>query len=338
VDTKTLNASAIRRGLLDWYQANARDLPWRRTRDPYRIWLSEVMLQQTRVAAVVPYYHRFLERFPDLKALAAASEQNVLTVWAGLGYYSRARNLHRAARQIRDTGAFPRDYESIRQLPGVGDYTAAAVASIAFGLPHPVLDGNVLRVLCRVVAEPGDLRFPRTRKSLAETAERLLDVAQPGQFNQALMELGATVCIPKRPLCELCPIVKHCGARKQALQDQLPIQSGRATPMRAGIQLLFIEKRGRLLLQQRPAESKRLAGFWELPESERIPGADVGEEIGAFRHIIVNTTYEVSVRRATLSKAPAGYHWIVGASLQTMPLSTISRKALARANSDSSRY
>jgi A/G-specific adenine glycosylase len=194
---RELEIAAIRRRLLEWYQKHKRDLPWRRTRDPYGIWISEIMLQQTRAAAVIPYYERFLALFPDAPALASAPEQDLLAAWAGLGYYARARNLQKAARLIVELPRFPSDYAGLRQLPGVGDYTAAAVASIAFGKPHAVLDGNVLRVLSRMVAEQGDIKSPAVRRGLATLADKLLHRARPGEFNQALMELGATVCVPK---------------------------------------------------------------------------------------------------------------------------------------------
>src|SRR6266516_234894 len=184
----------FRKALLSWYAGAKRVLPWRETRDPYRIWISEVMLQQTRVAAVIPYYERFLARFPDLATLAAAPEQELLAAWGGLGYYSRARNLQRAAQQMR--GRFPSDYESIRALVGVGDYTAAAVASIAFGLPYAVVDGNVLRVLSRVTNDASDIGSLKTKKRMQALADTLLAQSDPGLYNQALMELGATVCLP----------------------------------------------------------------------------------------------------------------------------------------------
>src|SRR5271157_1728605 len=210
-------SGAIRRRLLAWYRQHKRDLPWRRTEDPYRIWISEIMLQQTRVAAVLPYYPRFLELFPDVRALARAPEQTLLAAWAGLGYYSRARNLQKAAKYIVELGEFPRTYSSLRELPGVGDYTGAAVASIAFGLPHAVMDGNVARVMSRLMAEAGDIKSDAVRRRLRALAEVLLDRRHPGEFNQALMELGATVCVPKRPLCESCPVRLYCEARKQGL-------------------------------------------------------------------------------------------------------------------------
>jgi A/G-specific adenine glycosylase len=330
INQQTMNVRAFRRALLAWYASNRRDLPWRRTRDPYRIWLSEVMLQQTRVAAVIPYYERFLEKFPSVETLANAQEQEVLAAWSGLGYYSRARNLHRAAKLLQGTGGLPRDYQAIRNLPGVGDYTAAAVASIAFDLPYPVLDGNVLRVLSRIRAEPGDLRARSTRNRLHELAGRLMDSTRPADFNQALMEIGATVCVPTQPLCVRCPVASYCEAHRSGLQHQLPILSKRGTPNRTAIELLVIERRGELLVRQRPAQSKRLAGFWELPEMAQIPAARVGEKIGSFRHTIVNTNYQVTVYRARVAKAPAGFCWIDAPSLAKMPLTTTAKKALAR--------
>ena len=222
-------AARIGRLLLAWYARGHRDLPWRDTRDPYRIWVSEIMLQQTRAQAVIPYYHRFLERFPSVEALAAAAEDEVLALWSGLGYYSRARNLRLAARQIVDSGGFPRSYEGIRGLPGIGDYTAAAVASIAFDLPYAVLDGNVLRVVARVANDAADISAARTRERFRAMAQGWLDAAiEPGHFNQALMELGATVCLPRKPLCLVCPLAgglrgaprRHGGATSgQAAED-----------------------------------------------------------------------------------------------------------------------
>jgi len=194
---------SIRRALLDWYRANRRDLPWRRTRDPYAIWISETMLQQTRVETVIPYYERFLERFPDVAALADAESDDVLGAWAGLGYYSRARNLQAAARQIaeRHGGRVPDDVEALRALPGIGRYTAGALASIAFDRPEPIVDGNVARVLARVKGIREDVKQPAVVKRLWEEAARLARGPAPGDLNQALMELGATVCVPGEPRC-----------------------------------------------------------------------------------------------------------------------------------------
>lgn len=320
--------TAIRRQLLAWYAKNKRDLPWRRTQDPYRIWVSEIMLQQTRVAAAIPYFERFLTLFPDPAALASASEQDLLAAWAGLGYYSRARNLQKAARQIGELHRFPSDHAALRQLPGVGDYTAAAVASIAFGLPHAVLDGNVLRVLSRLVAERGDIKSQPVRNRLEKHAQTLLHPQRPGEFNQALMELGAIVCVPKQPLCGQCPIHEHCQARRDGLENQLPLNGVRPAASRRELHLLVIESRNQILLTQRPADSRRLAGFWELPEHEQIPDATLGREIGEFRHTIVHTTYLVQVFRAVIHRRPHTFQWLTRDKLRQFPLSTIARKAL----------
>jgi A/G-specific adenine glycosylase len=287
------------------------------------------MLQQTRVAAVLPYYARFLARFPDVQTLAGAEEQDLLAAWAGLGYYSRARNLQKAARNIVERGEFPRDHSSLGELPGVGDYTAAAVSSIAFGLPHAVMDGNVARVLSRLAPELGDIKSETVRKRLRALAERLLDRRRPGEFNQAMMELGATVCLPKRPLCERCPIRLYCEARKQGLENQLPVRGARPSADQRAKKLLVIEKAGKVLFWQRPAESSRLAQFWELPEREQLPDAKVTDFAGTFRHTIVNTTYLVEVCRASVPSPPNGFRWIEKSSLGDVPVSTTAKKALA---------
>ncbi len=325
---RKLHAAAIRPLVLAWYRKNKRDLPWRRTSDPYRIWISEIMLQQTRVAAVIPYYERFLNLFPDAGTLAAADEQHVLTAWAGLGYYSRARNLQKAARAVVELGQFPENYESLRELPGVGEYTAAAGASIAFGKAHSVLDGNVLRVLSRLSAERGAIKSHGIRKNLSEIAEALLDRRTPGEFNQAMMELGATVCLPKQPLCHECPITEFCRARQQGIESQLPLNGVRRGNTQNELHLLWIESEGKILLWQRPDHSKRMARFWELPERRQVKEAVIQESAGRFRHTIVQTTYLVQVSRATIGKAPDGLHWHEKTRLENLPLSTTAKKAL----------
>jgi len=229
------------------------------------------MLQQTRAAAVIPYYERFLKRFPTVADLAAAGESEVLALWSGLGYYSRARNLRRAARQIAAAGGFPRNYDAIRALPGIGDYTAAAVGSIAFGLPYAVLDGNVLRVVARVTNDAGDIAAGRTRERFRETAQQWLDARDPGHFNQALMELGATVCLPRNPLCLVCPLGDCCRARQEGTAAQLPVKLRTREPVRLSGTLLVVRNRGRILLRQRDAATKRMAGFWDLPAPEDLP-------------------------------------------------------------------
>ncbi len=318
----------MRRALLEWYGRARRDLPWRRDRDPYRVWVSEIMLQQTRVAVAAPYYERFLARFPDVASLAAAGEQEVLAAWSGLGYYSRARNLHRAARAIAASGEFPRDYAALRTLPGVGDYTAAAIASIAFGRPHAVLDGNAVRVLARLVAEPGEVSSGQVRERLRQAAGQLLDRSRPGEFNQALMELGATLCLPRKPRCDACPLTRYCEARQRGIEGLLPVRRPRGAVRRIEKTLLVIVQRGRVLLRRRSEENRRLAGFWELPESGEVPGARLIAARGAFRHAITNHSYRVQVVAARAGRAPRGFRWVPKGQLERLPLATASRKAL----------
>lgn len=287
------------------------------------------MLQQTRVAAVIPYYERFVERFPDPAALAAAPDQDLLAAWAGLGYYSRARNLQRAARRILELGAFPRDYATLRSLPGVGDYTAAAIASIALDLPHAVLDGNVLRVLSRLTGEPGSVDSLVVRNRLRAVAQQLLPRKHTGEFNQGMMELGATLCLPRQPQCLLCPLSEECTARRLGKQHELPIRVAPPRVEKVRRKLLLIEKSGKILLWQRPPESRRLAGFWELPDSSQLPSAGVGVRIGRFRHTIVNTSFQCEVFRASLADVPEGFRWVAKSRHGQLPLSTAAKKALA---------
>jgi len=247
--------AAFRKQLLAWFRQFQRDLPWRGTRDPYRVWLSEIMLQQTRVATVVPYYQRFLERFPNLHALAAAPEEEVLRVWSGLGYYSRARNLQKAAQQIvaEHRGEFPSRLEDVLALRGVGNYTARAILSIAFEKTHAVLDGNVLRVLARLGAVRGDLRASLRWQELQDSADAYLDRESPGDWNQAVMELGATLCTPKSPQCLLCPVAQFCQARKWGIADLLPEkQKKRVTVELRLAAAVFADERGRTLLLPPP--------------------------------------------------------------------------------------
>ena len=319
---------SFRRKLLAWFAAAKRDMPWRRTQNPYAIWLSEIMLQQTRVAAAEPYYRRFLARFPTVEALAAAPEQDVLAAWAGLGYYSRARNLHKAAKEVAARGSFPRDYDSIRELSGVGDYTAAAIGSIAFGLPHAALDGNVMRVLARVTCEPGDIQAKPARDRLRALAQDLLDPAAPGNFNQAMMELGATVCLPKEAACQSCPIATWCMARQQNRQREFPVKLGRKPQVAIEEILLIIEQGESILLWQRPIGIGRMAGFWELPEASQMPRAKLGFELGVVRHTITFHNYTFRIFRASIRRVPAGFKWMNRTELAKVPASTVLRKAL----------
>jgi A/G-specific adenine glycosylase len=314
--------------LVDWYRRAHRDLPWRRTSDPYNIWVSEVMLQQTRAQAAIPYYRRFLDRFPTVEALAAAAEQDVLAQWAGLGYYTRARNLRRAAQQVVNAGGFPRDYAAIRALPGIGDYTAAAVASIAFDLPHAVVDGNVLRVVARMEDDSADIAAPRTRERFRAIAQQWMGSSQPGVFNQALMELGAMVCLPANPRCRDCPIARHCRALQAGTVVQLPVKLRKIEPVAIAAVLLLVRRGGRVLLRQKEAGARRMAGFWELPSPEELPAARTGKSWGEFRHTITHHRYTFTVRSATVRAPGADFRWFSAPELTEIPLSTTARKAL----------
>ncbi|MBZ5660796.1 MAG: A/G-specific adenine glycosylase [Acidobacteriia bacterium] len=262
----------IQRRLLSWFGKRKRDLPWRRTKDAYRIWLSEIMLQQTRVAAVIPYYARFLEKFPAVQALARAKTESVLARWAGLGYYSRARNLQRAAREIvaGHGGKFPSEYEEALALPGIGRYTAAAVLSIAYEKPLAVLDGNVARVLARIGAVRGDLRAPALWRSLEAEAQDLLAQKTPGDWNQAMMELGATVCTPKSPHCKECPVSRWCQAQKLGIAAQIPDgRRKRATvklTLAAGV--LLDPQGNTLLLRHENGDGALFSHLWQFPALE----------------------------------------------------------------------
>jgi A/G-specific adenine glycosylase len=320
---------AIARRLIAWYDAGHRDLPWRATDDPYRIWISEIMLQQTRAQAVIPYYERFLRRFPTVKALADAAEEEVLTLWAGLGYYSRARNLCRAARQIAGGDGFPRDYDGLLALPGVGDYTAAAIASIAFGLPHAVLDGNVMRVVARMENDASDIGAARTRERFRGIGQSWMDAKRPGPFNQAMMELGATVCLPKNPSCEACPLSARCRARAAGTVTQLPVKLRRIAPVKIEDTLLIVRRNGRILLRQREPDASRMAGFWDLPTPTDLPSAHLQRQLGEIRHTITHHHYRFTVAAAAARIPKGPFRWFEAAEMETVPLSTTTRKALS---------
>lgn len=253
--------SRIRTAVLAWYDANRRDLPWRRSTDPYRVWIAEVMLQQTRVDTVTSYYQRWLAAFPDITSLAAGELDDVLKQWEGLGYYSRARQLHRAARLVREryAGKLPADYAALRALPGIGDYTAGAIASIAYNQPTPAVDGNVRRVIARLF----DIAEPSTT-TLHEHASRLIDPRRPGDFNQALMDFGATLCTPRTPRCEQCPVQPLCAAHRNGSVLQRPQRRPKRTSAEE-IAVTLVVKAGKfVLLRQRPADGL-LGGLWEFP-------------------------------------------------------------------------
>jgi A/G-specific adenine glycosylase len=307
--------------LLTWFDQHRRDLSWRRTSDPYKIWLSEVMLQQTRVETVLPFYNRFVEKFPTVEDLARAEVEEVLTLWSGLGYYRRARQLHAAARQIAAAGGeIPSTVEGLLSLPGIGAYTAAAVASIAFGVAAPVMDGNVERVLSRCLALGEDPRSGGARKKLLAAAADLLDPRRPGDSNQALMELGATLCSPRRPKCLLCPLLSGCRAAREGDPESYPVPKVKRAGERHRLLVAVVEGDEGVLLFRRPEDSTLLAGTWELPwvtlEVDGIPEAatpeaalasryggrwTVGARTAGVRHGITYRDLEVDVHRAELA-------------------------------------
>jgi A/G-specific adenine glycosylase len=267
-------ARPLRRRLLAWFRRAQRDLPWRRDRDPYHIWVSEIMLQQTQVATVVPYYQRFLAAFPTVQALAEASEHDVLRIWEGLGYYRRARDLHRAARQVVQLhgGEFPREPAAAAKLPGIGRYTLGAILSQAFDQRLPIVEANSARVLSRWFACAGDPRSGPVQRWLWEAAERLLPARGSGEFNQALMELGALVCTPAQPSCLLCPMTRFCTAHAKGLQDRIPPKAKAPPTTTVRDVAVVVRKANRVLLVQRPAEASRWANMWEFPHGPALDG------------------------------------------------------------------
>ena len=338
------NLSAIRRKLLRWYDKHRRDLPWRRTRDPYALWIAETMLQQTQVATVTPYYERFLRELPTVHDLHRAPLGKVLALWSGLGYYRRAENLKKSAREIvrKYSGHLPDDYDALLALPGVGDYTAGALMSIAFQKPYPAIDGNAHRVLHRLFT-------PKNDRELRQAATRLVSKSHPGYFNQGLMELGATICIPKDPRCPRCPVAAHCAARAT---DQRP--ESLATKKSAPIQeiewpLAIFRRDGKVLLRQR-LHKRLLAGLWEFPGGEKTPRKGPRESlagqpaalarisrrkrrIGEFRHCITHRkirspVYLMDLPKGTKLRLPdRRWRWLSPASLSDFPVSSMTFKA-----------
>jgi A/G-specific adenine glycosylase len=313
-----LEPNKLRPQLLRWYSAARRDVPWRRTRDPYAVWLSEVMLQQTRVETVVPYYTRFVRAFPTVHALAEAPIDSVLALWSGLGYYRRARMLHEGARHVAHAlgGAMPDDVEGLRAIPGIGPYTAGAVASIAFGKRAALVDGNVARVLSRLFAIEDDLRAGAGLARVWSVAERLVSGLapddDPGAWNQALMELGATICTPRDPRCLVCPAREACAARARGIERDLPRLKPKPKPKAEARVAVVAAARGRVLLARRRADG-RFGGMWEPPS---VVGTDARaleqvsgplralEEAGEVRHVLSHRRLEVRVFTAKVARAP----------------------------------
>ena len=309
----------FRRLLLAWYQESQRKLPWRGATDPYHILVSEIMLQQTRVAVVEERYKKFIAQFPSAERLARAKEATVLAAWSGLGYYRRARNLHAAAKEIVRHGSFPRTTPELMELPGVGRYTAAAVASIAFGEPVAVVDGNVKRVIDRVVNRKAALPGSNAEKHYWEIAGQLLDRQSPGDFNQAMMELGALVCLPAQPLCHACPVADLCGARGPTEK------AGRPARRKAELHYALARRNGSVLLRQRKKQSSLMPGMWELPE---IEGQNEGKlPLLKLRHAITTTDYTVFVHAGNNKKRPDD-RWVPLRSVHRLPLTGLTRKII----------
>ncbi len=343
-----------RKRLLAWYDANARDLPWRRTRDPYSIWVSETMLQQTRVDTVIPYYERFLEHFPDMASLAGADLENVYALWTGLGYYSRARNLREAAQSVMTDfdGELPGQAEDLRGLKGIGRYTAGALASIAFDREEPLVDGNVIRVLARFLGIRDDVGKAAVVERFWSLAGRLVVGPRPGDLNQALMELGAVVCTPRSPACDACPLGRDCSARADGDPTQLPRKKKRTPVRRMEAAVAWIERGGRALAVRRP-EGGLLGGLWELPGGELKAGETpldglrrgmaegVGlklgkaESAGTVEHLFTHRRLRLHVFRATgvegrvRRQGFAEHRWLRASALAALPQGGPTRKALA---------
>jgi A/G-specific adenine glycosylase len=337
--------AALRRRLLRWYDAHRRDLPWRRTADPYAIWISETMLQQTQVATVIPYYERFLAAFPTAGALARAPLAKILALWSGLGYYRRAENLKRAAQIIarRHHGAIPQDYDALRALPGIGDYTAGALMSIAFGKPYAAVDGNVRRVLQRLFS-------PRDEKELRALALALVPKTRAGDFNQSLIELGATICSAEAPRCAICPVSSECAQRVRKAARFTPRTAKHLRSKRVTWPLAIICRSGRVLLRRR-AEGGLLGGLWEFPGNElkknesiesalRSHLAEFGatikhkRRIGELRHAITNRNIRAPIflvklaRSRNIALGRAQWRWLAPEALGEYPVSSMTTKAL----------
>ena len=332
----------FRRRLLAWYGQHQRDLPWRANRDPYRVWLSEIMLQQTRVAAVIEHYNEFLRRFPAVEKLARAREASVLAAWSGLGYYRRARMMHAAAKVIvrEHGGKFPVTEEGLRKLPGIGRYTAAAIASIAFGEPVAVVDGNVERVLCRIEGWKAGSRSgggAQVRRKAELLAAELLSPERPGDFNQAMMELGATLCVPRNPQCLICPVAEDC--KTQGEHDTAPRPPMQCREVAHALSVRSGRRAGQLhrevLLEQRPPTQTVMPGLWELPQL--IDAAVPDEELRlSVRHAIMQVNYYVRIRTVfeddidAMTMAGGERRWVPLGEAAGMALTGLARKVLSR--------
>jgi len=339
-------------GLLAWYQQKKRDLPWRRTKDPYAIWVSEIMLQQTRVETVKEYYRRFLERFPDVVALARAPEEDVLKLWEGLGYYSRARNLQKGARIVLEQyrGQLPADDQTLQMLPGIGEYTAGAIASIAFGSAVPAMDGNVFRVAARFYGERESIEHPQVRKKLRSILTDAVPREEPGAFNQAMMELGATICTPKSPRCEQCPLKTCCDAYAEGDAESLPVHEKKQPAKTIQIAVCLLWHHGRIAMFRRRERLLNGLYVFYLTEEETDPRRIAGqlsqdgltveswEALGEATHVFTHRIWRMILYRFELKQEP-DEQWLAQhdgvmvdeTALQTLPLPTAMKAAKAEA-------
>ncbi|HWR66609.1 MAG TPA: A/G-specific adenine glycosylase [Bellilinea sp.] len=343
--------SEFPRRLLAWYADHARELPWRGHADPYAVWVSEIMLQQTRVETVIPYFERWMRRFPTIKDLAQADEQDVLHTWEGLGYYSRARNLHRAAREVmsRYGGQLPASLGDLESLPGIGRYTAGAIGSMAFGLDAPALDGNLRRVLARIFNLTMPIRSPEGEQALARLLAEHLPAGQAGDFNQAMMDLGATICLPRSPDCEHCPIAEICQSRQLGIQEERPVMAERRAVPHYAVTAAVIQRDGQLLIARRPPDGL-LGGMWEFPGGKQEPGetlaeclereireelgavVTVGAEVGVFRHAYTHFKVTLHAFYCTLAEGEphpievSAIRWVEAGELAAFPMGKIDRQ------------
>lgn len=316
--------TTIQQKLIDWFKRNKRDLPWRRERDPYQVWVSEIMLQQTQVDTVIPYFQRFMDKFPTLHDLAAASEEEVIKAWEGLGYYSRARHLHHAVREVAEMygGTVPDNVEDISRLKGIGPYTAGAILSLAYGKAEPAVDGNVMRVMTRLFALDDDIAKAQTRMKIERLVRSIMSEQEPGAFNEALMELGALICTPRNPACLHCPLLSVCVGRERGIHEHLPVKTRDRRTRTVALTCGIIMDERHVLLHKRP-EQGLLAGMWQFPNSEGedapalLPELDIAWEkgsLGTVTHTFSHLQWKLDVFKGKAKRAdvglPQGYQWV----------------------------
>ncbi|MGO4889828.1 A/G-specific adenine glycosylase [Anaerobacillus sp. MEB173] len=349
-----MRKNTLQQDLTTWFKYNQRDLPWRENQDPYRIWVSEVMLQQTRVETVIPFYHRFIEKFPTVEALASADEEHVLKAWEGLGYYSRVRNLQSAVREVSENynGVVPNTSEEISSLKGVGPYTAGAILSIAYDQPEPAVDGNVMRVLSRIYNIWDDVSKQKTRKNFEEIIRELLIDTDPSMFNQGLMELGALICTPRSPSCETCPVQVHCLAYEKGVQAELPVKKKKKAPKPKKMAAVFLKnENGEVLIHRRP-NTGLLARLWEFPNHETIEKAGsqqeqlgaflqqefnikaiIGHEIQQVEHVFSHLVWNITIYEGELlgeKFEDEDFHWVNATKIKQYPFPVSHQKIIAQ--------